>query len=159
MNTVDRLDQAIQVMERVRDTHHNLDMTKYINEVTCPVTDDELTEENAPCGTAACFAGWFAMSPEGRALGLRVHKFTPPGLDWAGNPCRPRWQVSMVDMTPENPNFTEEEAIAEALQISLGDAKNLCLEESFYGTSALEHVTADDVIEGLHELKAEYARS
>lgn len=52
----DRIRLAIKVMERVRDQQLPFNMNVWV--------------KKAKCGTAACFAGHLALSPEFQALGL-----------------------------------------------------------------------------------------
>tara|TARA_Y100001938_G_scaffold149998_1_gene239116 strand:- start:778 stop:1212 length:435 start_codon:yes stop_codon:yes gene_type:complete len=58
---IDNVNKAISVMERVKERGDRIDMHSWQD----GATEIALTEQDLhTCGTAACFAGWVAVSPE-----------------------------------------------------------------------------------------------
>jgi len=112
---LENMNAAIRIMENVRDEGLKLDMDDWM----CwddPATDSPKTMEDFhTCGTAACFAGYVGLSKEFKDWGGRVG---PGGYPACG---------------PENSRneLFGDEAIAEFLEITPGNARQLC------GTSIL----------------------
>lgn len=123
---------AIAVMERVRDRGDKLDMTEWQN-----VDDSGHFFENEAdvrqCGTACCFAGWLAVSPE----------FQSQGGETINSGC-PRY---------ERTNGTT--AIAKFLNISYELASVLCATDifgfqEFYAVDSIGDITPQMVIDKLN---------
>ena len=77
MNT-DNVLLAIEVMGRVVRQQYEFDIGTWVgtdSDYSFPTTEQEASE----CGTAACFAGWIALSPEGREAGMHLSKGGTPG--------------------------------------------------------------------------------
>lgn len=124
-------DKAIDVMERVKARGDTLNMGSWQAHTMYTVQAKE--SQLHTCGTAACFAGWVAVSPEFQKDGGEVMKNGAPMIE----------------------GHAEDEAIAEWLGIDDELAENLCAMGAFhdvYGKPA-EEITVDDVIEKLYELR------
>lgn len=60
---IENAKRAIAVMERIKHSDHEFDMTYwYGGAFGGPIPKSE--EEALQCGTAACFLGWVALAPE-----------------------------------------------------------------------------------------------
>ena len=131
---IENIDKAIAVMTRVKDRGDNINMDAWqenFDDHFC-ATEDELHS----CGTAACFAGWVAVSPEFEDSG--------GSLNWDGSPRLGK--------------FHDTEAIAAWLGIPSRDANALCwIADHFYIQEYMfcsaDEVTADSVISVLSRLK------
>lgn len=143
---IDNVNKAIAVMERVRDQHRAFNMWTW-QEFEEDDTSEALNFEAGlvNCGTAACFAGWVAVSDEFKQDG--------------GNTCP-------IDGCPTFPIIEDGEkrmcegatAISTWLDIPQVEAAlitathNSEANEQFYGKK-LEFVTAHDVLEVLYRLR------
>lgn len=132
---IEHIDIAIKVMERVRDEGRNLNMCIWQEEVfngKAIETESKLHE----CGTAACFAGWLAVSPEFQEKGGSVDPSD-------GGPCYDLGYGSA--------------AVEKFLGISEELAEDLCavnLSESELYECDTEEITVNDVIEALNRIKS-----
>ena len=127
------VNKAIAVMERVKARGDTLDMgcwQGFTGEAAVATEAEAHT-----CGTAACFGGWVAVSPEFRADGgWANHDTGDPRL---GDQCGPM-------------------AIAEWLGISDNHASGICGIHSClntYGVESVVEVTVDHVLGVLYKLR------
>lgn len=133
---LDNVNKAIAVMERVKARGDRFDLCTWREHV--PGFDPQSEQELHTCGTAACFAGWVAVSPEFRADG--------------GSAC--------TEGTPKFPTNTHVArggtAIAHWLDIPISEAENLCGlydSERVYGVEMEDEVTVDHVLAALYRLR------
>lgn len=128
------VEDAIAIMERVKAGGHPVQMEAW-QTVKPGQTVGRTEEELHTCGTAACFAGWVAVSPEFQAAGGGVALDGAPRSSGtpAGAPSIARW-----------------------LDIYYGDAQALCAisgTATVYGTDSFESLTVDDVLSALYRLR------
>lgn len=150
MNLIN-LNKAIAVMERVKARGDAFEMSTWQKPHIplarnslgqCYVNYMSTEEELHTCGTAACFAGWVAVSPEFIADG-----------GGTGNYGRPQFIASCGEQV------SNELAIAEWLEIEYSDAAMITgCDPISQGMSAgygkpLCDVTVDDVLEVLYKWK------
>lgn len=143
------IDKAIAVMQRVIDNGYCFDMHDW--QTTNINVDDYWTESNSifstekelanSCGTAACFAGWVAVSDEFKQDG------GGPGLQPLQN------GVPMLNGT-RGPG-----AISQWLDIPCHLSIGLCGVEpdvaaDVYGTEDMEKITPYHVLDALKKLRA-----
>lgn len=158
MTTVEKLDIAIKVMKRVEAEGRAFDMSVFADRPTFPDLDPEggytdlgFTQSLWECGTAGCFAGTFAMSPEGRALGWRLDQ---KYISTEGGP-EPYYEDA------NSKRHWTANGAAEFFRISRPEAMRLIYgpygerADSYYHTP-LPDVTIPMVIERLEELRARY---
>ncbi len=132
MNKVN-VQHALNIMKRAKSV--------YMPEWQCVLDTDDVLETEAElhaCGTAACFAGHVAVSPEFKADGGSVGGIGDPHIGG---------------------NLGGQEAIAEWLGIPTDQASALCythkeLGEELYNKQS-EEVTKEDVILVLEEMLGE----
>ena len=131
MANVERVKKAIAVMERVRDENRAFDMNWWQGRVGHNRCFDEAVPH--ACGTAACFAGWLAVSPEFQADGGSI----------------------TLSGAPVFQGFREDDAVAAYLEVDRKIAMRLCGllgEVEYYGVNNLHDITPRHVIDKLKEL-------
>lgn len=147
INTV-AVTQAIQIMERVIDRGSEVIManwqTPFLEDGTQGVAQEDLlcTDEMEMhnCGTAACFAGWVAVSPEWKRIG--------GSIDPSGGPL----------LRHKGQELFGSEAIAAWLNIPQHQAELLtcisaeCTGRTAYYGKPLYFISASDVIGKLKEM-------
>lgn len=108
--------------------------------------DDEFYLGNWFCGTAACFGGALARSPEGRAMGLTIVR-VDNGDDDEDN------EVRIEAANPSNPAkpFRHEDAIGHVLDLDPTTTWKLCY-PSGYAPLKTEAVLPKHVVEKLQKL-------
>ena len=96
----DNVQKAIKVIQRVVDQGRSFDMGSWQDDTGCVIqrTEVELHE----CGTAACFGGWVAVSPEFQADGGLPTDSGMPSLPnaRAGSPAIATW----LDISDDDAN-------------------------------------------------------
>lgn len=70
MVNLKNLDDAINIMRRVKERGSKVRMTHYQH---CESTFGATEAEVHACGNSACFAGWVAVSPEWREFGGSIN--------------------------------------------------------------------------------------
>lgn len=140
---IDNINKAIAVMERVKRNGGEVNMGSWQFGAFSRVETCETEEELNHCGSAACFAGWVAVSPEFKEAGGFVTGGGMPEIPLAGKMER---------------GLLGEDAIAAWLGISLKEADGLCYTGgddlcSVYGTDDCSEVTAEQVLEALYRLR------
>ena len=130
----DNVQKAINVMQRVVDQKRAFGITMWQDTEDDIVTQEEVLHN---CGTAACFGGWVAVSPEFQEGGGYAD-------NWSGQP-------SLEDETGYK-------AIAHWLGISRYVAQSLCAVGGVWcvtypNASSIGDVTSKDVIKALEVLR------
>tara|TARA_R110002124_G_scaffold10362_1_gene51738 strand:+ start:175 stop:624 length:450 start_codon:yes stop_codon:yes gene_type:complete len=138
MNIVN-VNKAIAVMERVKERGDYLNMRdwQFLEDSEAPAMETE--GDLHKCGTAACFAGWVAVSPE-----FQVDRGS---VCVGGAPCLP--------MREEGYYVSGEAAIRFWLGIDEDAAEHLCAMSdvaNFYGKE-VKDITVDDVLSKLYRLR------
>lgn len=126
------VNKAIAIMTRVKERGDKFDLTIWQAEAPEGIVDNEA--ELHTCGTAACFAGWVAVSPEFQADGGEIE----------------------IDGSPVLHQVSGAEAIREWLGIPNDEAHDMCgllYTHKVYGVEAEDEVTAEHVLEALYRLR------
>ena len=132
---IENVNKAIAVMERVKERGDKFDLCVWQSCNGAPAAEKE--EELHTCGTAACFAGWVAVSPEFQKGG--------GGVEIDGSPS---WKEG-------GELFGGSQAIEKWLDTPMLEAQHLC----GVGNSELvyvetrEEVTVDQVLAALYRLR------
>lgn len=135
--------EIITVMKRVRDNDYPFDISIVLNDEDIGYWEEPVTEENAVhCGTPACVAGWYMLSPEGQARGFY---FNPHGA-----PCHESGTFSsgfdvLIGMLADE-GIEETEVLFAAINGA----------SEFYGVADYSEITPAIVVDRLERLVKEY---
>tara|TARA_Y100001938_G_C8080980_1_gene429067 strand:- start:1863 stop:2312 length:450 start_codon:yes stop_codon:yes gene_type:complete len=130
---------AIAVMERVKERGDKVDMSRWQkgHYLEGHYTIKQAEEALHTCGTAACLAGWIAVSPEWKAQGHGITSYGAPYL-----------------VLPNGEEALEAYAIAVWLDIPPSEATRLTAvidASSLYGKDT--GIEAEDVLKVLYRLR------